>query len=282
MRQERILTQRLANSIGRVNRNAPTYSKYTDFNTNYIQGSAMTSGGSSGSPVIDINGNAVALNGGSFTNASVALFLPLEQPQKTFGHLLANEDIPRGTIQAKWVLQPFHEAQTLGVTDDWITSMQEAHPDETMMLVTKGILPEGPAHNQIEEGDVLLKVNGKRITKFNELTDILDANVSKEVVFTSRRGDEDIEVSVPVDNLHEITPDRFVKISTSIFHDFSFMYAQRYRLPVRNQGVYICPDGALDLESGGHLIQSIDGKSTKNLKEFEDVLATIPGKLKIA
>jgi S1-C subfamily serine protease len=101
----------------------------------------MTSGGSSGSPVIDIHGNVVALNAGSFSQASVALFHPLEHPVKSLKHLVQDATTPpsRGTVQAKWELEPFHECQTLGVTDEWITQIQEKFPEENNMLVVKSV-----------------------------------------------------------------------------------------------------------------------------------------------
>ncbi|KAI9674180.1 MAG: hypothetical protein M1817_001998 [Caeruleum heppii] len=274
----------LSGVISRLDRNAPEYGDgYSDFNTNYIQAAAAASGGSSGSPVVNIDGRAVALQaGGRSDGAATDYFLPLDRPLRALQCIRDGKPIGRGTIQCQWMIKPFDECRRLGLTPQWEGAVREAFPKETGMLVAEIVLPEGPASASLEEGDVLLKVNGEMLTQFVRLDDILDSSVGQKVNLLVQRGGEDVEVTLDVGNLHDITPDRFVTVAGAAFHDLSYQQARLYAVAVK--GVFVCDAAGsfrFDSTESGWIIESIDQKKTPDLKTFVEVMKGIPDRARV-
>ncbi|KAJ6157927.1 Pro-apoptotic serine protease [Penicillium chermesinum] len=260
----------LSGVISRLDRNAPEYGEgYSDFNTNYIQAAAAASGGSSGSPVVNIDGHAVALQaGGRADGAATDYFLPLDRPRRALECIRQGLPITRGTIQTQWMLKPFDECRRLGLSPEWEAAVRKAAPIETNMLAAEIILPEGPADGKLLEGDVLLQVNGELLTQFVRLDDILDSSVGKTVRLLVQRGGEDLEVECEVGDLHAITPDRFVTVAGGTFHDLSYQQSRLYAIPTR--GVFVCEAaGSFKLENtiSGWIIDSVDKRATRTLDE---------------
>ena len=265
----------LSGVISRLDRNAPEYGEgYSDFNTNYIQAAAAASGGSSGSPVVNVDGFAIALQaGGRADGAATDYFLPLDRPLRALECIRRSQPVARGTIQTQWMIKPFDECRRLGLTPEWEAAIRKNFPKETGMLVAEIVLPEGPADLQIEEGDVLIKVNGELLTQFVRLDDILDSSVGRSIKILVQRGGEDVEVELNVGDLHAITPDRFVTVAGGSFHDLSYQQARLYAIPVK--GVYVCEAaGSFRFENteSGWLIESIDQKKTSDLATFIEVM----------
>ncbi|ODA77720.1 hypothetical protein RJ55_06322 [Drechmeria coniospora] len=274
----------LSGVISRLDRNAPEYGEgYSDFNTCYYQANAAASGGSSGSPVVGKDGSAVALQaGGRSDGASTDYFLPLDRPLRALQCIQNGQPVTRGDIQCQFLLKPFDECRRLGLSPEWEAAMREAFPDETNMLVAEIVLPSGPSHGKVEEGDVVIKVNGELITRFIRLDDILDSNVGKPVKLHLQRGGEDVEVEIEVGDLHSITPDRFVTVAGASFHNLSYQQARLYAVPV--QGVYVCESaGSFRFENtdNGWMIQMIDHKKITDLDTFIDVMKAVPDRARI-
>ncbi|EON65467.1 Pro-apoptotic serine protease NMA111 [Coniosporium apollinis CBS 100218] len=276
----------LSGVISRLDRNAPEYGEgYSDFNTNYIQAAAAASGGSSGSPVVNIDGYAVALQaGGRADGAATDYFLPLDRPLRALECIQRGEHVARGTIQTQWILKPFDECRRLGLTPDWEAAIRESFPKETGMLVAEVVLPKGPADQNLEEGDLLIKVNGELLTQFIRLDAILDSSVGGKIRLLVQRGGQDMEVELNVGDLHAITPDRFVSVAGAAFHDLSYQQARLYAIATNEHGVFVAEaSGSFKFEGSesGWLVQSVDHKDTPDLETFVEVMKTIPDRARI-
>ena len=274
----------LSGVISRLDRNAPEYGEgYCDFNTNYIQAAAAATGGSSGSPVVNLGGNAVALQaGGRVDGAATDYFLPLDRPLRALQCLQKGQQITRGTTQTQWVLKPFDDCRRLGLTPNWESAVRKATPNENSMLVAEIVLPEGPADGKIQEGDVLIKVNGELLTSFVKLDSILDSNVGGSVNLLIQRGGADMDVTLNIGDLHAITPDRFVTVAGGSFHSLSYQQARLYAIAVK--GVYVCEAaGSFKMENAlsGWIIDAVDQKPTPDLDTFIEVMKEIPDRARV-
>ncbi|THW87563.1 hypothetical protein D6D15_06599 [Aureobasidium pullulans] len=276
----------LSGVISRLDRNAPEYSEgYCDFNTNYIQAAAAASGGSSGSPVVNVEGFAVALQaGGRQDGAATDYFLPLDRPLRALELVRKGEHVTRGSIQTQFLIKPFDECRRLGLTSEREAEVRAKFPKETGMLVAEVVLPKGPADSKIEEGDVLIKVNDELLTQFVRLDDILDSSVGGQVKLLVQRGGEEFEATIGVGDLHAITPDRYVSAAGALFHELSYQQARFYAVTLKDNGVYCCEAGGSFRFEGcefGWLVQSIDNKPTPNLDAFVEVMKAIPDRARV-
>jgi S1-C subfamily serine protease len=166
----------LAGSISRLDRNAPHYGEltYNDFNTFYLQAASSTSGGSSGSPVLNNQGRAVALQAGGHTQAATDFFFPLDRVKRALGYIQRGEPVPRGTIQTQFLHKPFDEVRRLGLREETEAHFRQSLPKEIGMLVAETVVPKGPAAEYLQEGDVLVKINGTLVSHFVSLEDLFD------------------------------------------------------------------------------------------------------------
>jgi len=265
----------LAGTIARLDRQAPDYGRgnYNDFNTFYLQAASGTSGGSSGSPVVDVEGRVVALNAGANNSAASSFFLPLDRVARALNEIQAGRPVTRGTLQTTFRSQPYDELRRLGLTPDSERLARKTFPKQTGMLTVETVIPGSPAADRLQPGDILIRVNGQLVTQFVPLASILDSSVGEEIELELERGGKAISEHVRVSDLHAITPDEYVEFGDAIVNQLSYQQARHYYRPA--EGIYVANPGYILSRAAvprGAVITEIDGISMRTLDDFETAL----------
>ncbi len=268
----------LDGTIARVDRRAPVYggNTYNDFNTFYMQAGSGTSGGSSGSPVVDVDGKVVALNAGGHRSAASSYYLPLDRVVRALELIQSGEPVERGTVQATFEHASFDELRRLGLPDGREAETRESFPDGHGLLVVRGIVPEGPADGRLAIGDILLSVDGEPLDGFVPLEAVLDEHVGDGVVFGVERAGVAVDVELEVGDLHAITPSSYLEVGGAILHPLSYQQARNHLLPT-DSGVYVAAPGYLLREAGvpdGAVLVALDGEPIESLEHLEELLAS--------
>ncbi|KAJ1549363.1 serine protease [Cladochytrium tenue] len=255
----------LSGIIARIDRPAPNYGsgKYSDFNTFYIQASANTSGGSSGSPVIDIDGNAVALNAGGTSHAASSFFLPLERVKHALDLIIDEKSVER-----------------LGLPSDYEKAFRSKNPDLHGILGIKTIVPSSPAFERLRVGDLILSLNGERVNHHVELAEVFDSSVGSSVDLEVFRDKKVLKIEgLQVQDLFAIIPSRFLEIGETILHPLSYNLARQYLHPVSPGAPIFLADAGEIFGIAGipHLtiITALNHKPTPTLDDFINVATTL-------
>jgi S1-C subfamily serine protease len=268
----------LAGTLARLDREAPEYGygKYNDFNTFYYQAASSTSGGSSGSPVIDIEGRVVALNAGGATGAASSFYLPLTAVVRALKFLEVGKPVPRGTLETVFKYTPYDELKRLGLNAGTEANIRKAYPKLTGMLVVDDVQPGSGADGILAPGDILVAIDGKPIPEFFALEEVLDNRVGRRVKVEVQRGSQTLQHDLDVQSLSAITPDEFIEFGEAVVHTLSYQQARHFNVPIK--GVYIANPGYVFGAAGiprAALISSFNGKKVETIADFAAALSEL-------
>ena len=138
--------------------------------TDIIQTDAAINPGNSGGPLLDVNGNVIGLNVAAAQGANnIGFALPINQVKRIIDQVERGVQISVPYLGVRYVVI------------DSIVQQEANLPFDYGVLVTRGdtvtdlaVLPGSPADIAgIVENDIILEINGEKITKDDQLTDII-------------------------------------------------------------------------------------------------------------
>ena len=268
----------LAGTIARLDRAAPEYGfgRYNDFNTFYIQAASGTSGGSSGSPVIDILGRAVALNAGAQVRAASSYFLPLDRVRRALDLIRQGQPVPRGGVLTTFEQLPYDELRRLGLGEASEAAARAAYPDSAGLLVVRSTLKGSPAAELLKPGDILLQVEHEAFPDFVRMEGVFDESVGETVTLTIERQGRALELAIEVSDLHEVTPAEYIAFGGSFLHQTSYQQARHFNVPLNT--IYLAQPGymfGLAAIENGSIIREINGQTLVTLDDVEQALSRL-------
>jgi len=261
----------LAGTVARLDRQAPNYGvgQYNDFNTFYIQAASGTSGGSSGSPVVDIQGHVLALNAGGARGAASSFYLPLGRVQRALKLIQEGKPVTRGTLETEFRYRPFDQLRRLGLPGSIEAQVRAAEPAGTGMLVVADVQPGSVSDGVLEPGDVLVRINDELVTRFDPLEAVLDDSIGQKVQLTLSRGGRLYTASLKVGNLDSITPDAYLQIGDAVVNTLSYEEARAFHRPIR--GAFVAASGYIFEAAGvprGAIITEVNSTPVASLDDF--------------
>ncbi|WP_146216765.1 trypsin-like peptidase domain-containing protein [Glaciecola sp. KUL10] len=263
--------------LSRLDRPSPNYnSTNSDYNTFYFQAALGSSGGSSGSPILNEKNQAIALNAGGRRDTAAAFFVPMQMIVPTINKLLNNEPITRGTLQTVFRFEPYNQLRKIGWDDARIKLSKESMPQANGLLVVEQIATDSPADTKLQVGDLLLSLDEQVIPDFFTLESYLNEHVGQTIKVTVERASTKQSFDIEVSDLFALLPDEYIEYGDTIIIPIGLATARLFN--VAATGVMVVDPGRLFGSQNIRPLAKIDevnGKPIENLEQLAEQFKSI-------
>ena len=116
-----------------------------------------------------------------------------------------------------------------------------------------------------------MKVNGRLVTQFEPLDEVLDNTVGGQVKLELERGGKLVSAKLPVGDLHAITPSAYAEFGDAVVHTLSYQQARHFNVPMR--GVYVANPGYVFAAAGiprGAVITTMNSQADRHAEGLRD------------
>ena len=247
-----------------------------DRHSSYIHTTFDRTGGSSGSPVWNSQGQVIGIHARGTDTSSFEL--PIEYLSIALKQIQAGAPIRRGEIGVDLELISIGEAiKNFRLPE---AARAEIGPSETgtpKVIQVESVIPRTSGTAYLRASDIIYRINAELIRDDLYAFDAaLNGAVGQRVTLDIYRNGDAITVEVPVEDLESQKVQRFVRLAGSVLHDIT--PELRRRLYYQGDGVYLpYADAGSSFsrlgarERNGNskvVILEIDGQPVKNLRDF--------------
>ena len=254
-----------------------------DRHSSYIHTTFDRTGGSSGSPVWNTNGEVIAIHARGTDTSSFEL--PINYVIDALKQIQNGGTIQRGEIGVDLELISIGEAiKHFGLPE---ASRAEIGPSDSgtpKVIQIESIIPKTTGEANLLASDIIYRINGKLIRDDLYTFDaILNENAGKNVSLDIYRNGQAVTVEVLVEDIELKKVRRFVRFAGSIFHDITpqlrhllYFEAAGVYLPHADAGSSFSRVGIRERSGNSKVVvQEINGRAIGNLDDFINACAEI-------
>ena len=254
-----------------------------DRHSSYIHTTFDRTGGSSGSPVWNTEGQVVAVHARGTDTSSFEL--PIDYLFDALELIRNKVSIQRGEIGVDLELISIGEAiKHFNFPADLRKEIGPSKAGTPKVIQIESIIPKTTGVPILRASDIIYRINGKPIKDDLYTFDaVLNRNVGKSVNLNVYRNGENLNLEVPVEDLESKKVRRFVRFGGAIFHDITpqlrrtlFLDADGVYLPHAVAGSSFSRVGVQERNGNSKVvILDINGKQIRDLDDFVEACKMI-------